>query len=266
MALEEKFEVPLLSNSYDNLCNNEYDDDESFLVRKLVLKCQKLLYKKKFYKQNFLKLSKSFEDLKLKFLKVYSSSENLTLDLKKKSISLKENLVNVKKKNELLLKEILELKNSIFKFHKGKKTFDNLLSSQRFQTEKFGLGFFNGASTSLSHSKFVKATLSSSSTPYESFKAQDFKTESLINPSAKGKPLKANVSKAQAFKSKGNKPQPHHAFMYHNKRHTYMHFRPQNFVHCCDCEMHTHPRTFMSGKATNYNNHAKLAYVGRQKT
>ena len=56
MALEDAFEVPLLSNSScDNMCDGELDDDEEFdnnssLIRKLFLKYQKLLLKKKVYK------------------------------------------------------------------------------------------------------------------------------------------------------------------------------------------------------------------------
>ena len=57
MALKENLEVPSTSySSCDDLCDYELNnddedlDDESFLVRKLVLKCQKLLSKKKVYK------------------------------------------------------------------------------------------------------------------------------------------------------------------------------------------------------------------------
>ena len=67
MAMEDAFEVPLLSNSscdysYDDMCDGEPDDDDeldddddelddnSSLIRKLFLKCQKLLLKKKVYK------------------------------------------------------------------------------------------------------------------------------------------------------------------------------------------------------------------------
>ena len=50
MALKDN-EVPSTSNSYnyDNFDNYE-DDDESSIVSKLILKCRKLLSKKKFYK------------------------------------------------------------------------------------------------------------------------------------------------------------------------------------------------------------------------
>ena len=75
-------------------------------------------------------MSKNFKDLKLEFSNVSSSNKKLTLDLKT-SISLKENLDNVKQENELLSKEILELKDTIFKFQKWKETIDHLLYSQR---------------------------------------------------------------------------------------------------------------------------------------
>ena len=75
MALKDAFEVPLLSNSSydyscDDMCDGELDDDEELddnnsLIRKLFLKCQKLLLKKNIYKQKFLKLSNNFKDLKL---------------------------------------------------------------------------------------------------------------------------------------------------------------------------------------------------------
>ena len=90
----------------------------------------------------------------------------------------------------------------------------------------YGLSLKNEASTSSSLSKFFKATLSSSPSPCKSFKTQDSNTKSLKNLKANREPLKVNISKAQGFKTKANKPQPHHAFMYHNKRHTHMHDKP----------------------------------------
>ena len=47
----------------------------------------------------------------------------------KASISLKNNFDETKKENELLSNEILELKDIISKFQKGKKTLDNILIS-----------------------------------------------------------------------------------------------------------------------------------------
>ena len=133
--------------------------------------------------------------MKLEFSNFKSSNEKLTLDLKT-SISLKDKFDKIKEENQILSKEIFELKNSIFKFHKGKETFDNLLNSQTFPSEKFQIGFSNGASTSSSPPKYIKATLTSSSFPYESSKAQDSKTNNLKNLNTSGKPLKANIPKA----------------------------------------------------------------------
>ena len=56
----------------DELDDNKELDDESSLIRKLFLKYQKLILKKKFYKQKFSKLNKSFEDFKLEFSNVSS--------------------------------------------------------------------------------------------------------------------------------------------------------------------------------------------------
>ena len=105
--MEDKFEVPFLSNSsyynsYDNLYDNELDDNSS-LIRKLFLKCQKLLLKKKVYKQKFSKLSKSFGDMKLEFSNVSSLNEKLTLDLKA-STSLKVSLIKLRKKMQFFWK------------------------------------------------------------------------------------------------------------------------------------------------------------------
>ena len=56
MALEDAFEVPLLSNSScDDMCDGELNgdeklDDNSSLIKKLFLNCQKLLLKKNVYK------------------------------------------------------------------------------------------------------------------------------------------------------------------------------------------------------------------------
>ena len=114
-------------------------------------------------------MSNNFEDLKLEFSNVKSSNEKLTLDLKT-SISLKDKFDKIKEENQMLSKQIFELKNSISKFYKGKDTLDNLLNSQTFSSEKFQLGFSNGASTLLSPPKFVKATLVSSPFPIRALK------------------------------------------------------------------------------------------------
>ena len=78
--------------------------------------------------------------MKNKFSKIISSNEQLSNDLKA-SNSLKCELDKSKEENEKLLKEMLELKNSISKFHKGKESLDNILVSQKGHGDKFGLGY-----------------------------------------------------------------------------------------------------------------------------
>ena len=88
MAHEDK-EVP--SISYSSHCDDDgldYDDDDdnnSSIVSKLVLKCKNLLSKKKFYKQEFLKMSKEFKIFKNKFSEIISLNEQLSNDLKASS-------------------------------------------------------------------------------------------------------------------------------------------------------------------------------------
>ena len=87
MALEDN-EVPSMSNflNYDSLDYDDDDadddDDENSIVHKLMDKCKKLFSKKKFYKQEFSKLSKEFEALKDRFSQVMSSNEKLENELK----------------------------------------------------------------------------------------------------------------------------------------------------------------------------------------
>ena len=73
-------------------------------------------------------MSKNFEDLKLEFSSVTTSNEKISNHLKT-SLVLKDDFNKTKKENELLSIEILELKSSISKFHKGKERLDNLLDS-----------------------------------------------------------------------------------------------------------------------------------------
>ena len=72
-------------------------------------------------------MSKEFKDLKEKFSEVISSNEQLSNDLKA-SASLRCELSKAKEENDKLFKKVLKLKNSIFKFHKRKKTFNTLLT------------------------------------------------------------------------------------------------------------------------------------------
>ena len=94
-------------------------------MHKLMIKCRKLFSKKKFYKQEFLKMSKEFDNLKEIFSKVVLSNEQLENDLKN-SISIKNELNRSKLENGKFSKEIYVLKSSISKFKKGKETLDSI--------------------------------------------------------------------------------------------------------------------------------------------
>ena len=85
----------------------------------------------------------------------------------KNSNSLEEQLKKVNDENHKLSNEMLELKNSISKFQKGKANLDNLLESQKSHRDTQGIGFGNRTSTSSSsHINFIKS--SSHSTPSSS--------------------------------------------------------------------------------------------------
>ena len=80
--------------------------------------------------------------------------------------------------NRKISKEILELKNSISKFKRGKETLDSLLDSQKFNGDTYRIGYKNGMTPLSFHINFVKAhdyTASTSKTnETQAFKAKRF--------------------------------------------------------------------------------------------
>ena len=85
----------------------------------------------------------------------------------KNSNSLDEQLKKVNNENHKLFNEILELKNSISKFQKGKETLDNFLESKKSHGDTQGIGYGNRtSSSSSSHINCIKS--SSHSTPSSS--------------------------------------------------------------------------------------------------
>ena len=81
--------------------------------------------------------------------------------------SLEEQLKKVNDENHKLSNEMLELRNYISKFQKGKATLDNLLESQKYHGDTQGIGYGNRtSSSSSSHINFIKS--SSHSTPSSS--------------------------------------------------------------------------------------------------
>ena len=124
---------------------------------------QKFTFKKNHYKHELTSLTKEFENLKKEFSSLTISNAKLVNDLKI-SNSLEEQLKKVNDENHKLSNEMLELRNFIFKFQKGKATSDNLLESQKFHRDTQGIGYGNRkSSSSSSHINFIKS--SSHSTP-----------------------------------------------------------------------------------------------------
>ena len=183
MALEDDIEVPFTSNSsfnddFNDYCNNDdddNDDDESSIVSKLMLKYKSILSKKKYYTHKLISLTKEFENLKNEFSSLVKSNDKLVTDLKNSS-SLEEQLNKVNDENHKLSSEVLELRNSIFKFQKGKAILDNLLESQKSRGDTQGIGYGNRTSSpSSSHINFVKSLSQSTPSSSKLFKLRDLK-------------------------------------------------------------------------------------------
>ena len=129
-----------------------------------MLKCKSLLAKKKHYTHELTSLTKKFKILKFKFSNLIKSNDKLVNDLEN-SNSLEDQLKKVNDENQKLSKEVLELKNVISKFKKGKDTLDSLLDSQKFHGDTHEIGYKNGMTpSSSSHINFIKAHDSTTST------------------------------------------------------------------------------------------------------
>ena len=79
-----------------------------------------------------------------------TKSKNKLVSDKKNSNSLEEQLKKENDENHKLSSEVLELRNSISKFQKGKATLDNLLNSQKSHGDTHGIGYGNRTSSSSS--------------------------------------------------------------------------------------------------------------------
>ena len=98
--------------------------------------------------------------------------------------------MKVKDEKHKLSNEMLELKNSISKFQKGKANLDNLLESQKSHRDTQGIGFKNRTSNaSSSHISFIKSV--SHSTP----------SSSKVNEPQTFQVKRAQVSKAKSSKT-----------------------------------------------------------------
>ena len=83
---------------------------------------------------------------------------------------------------------MLELKNSISKFKRGKETLDSFLDSQKLYGNTHGIRYTNGMSfSSSSHIRFVKASCDSTSSTSKPLKTQAFKAKRSHMSNEKGK-------------------------------------------------------------------------------
>ena len=90
---------------------------------------------------------------------------------------------------------MLALRNSIFKFQKGKATLDNLLESQKSHGDTHGIGYKNKtSSSSSSHINFIKSSYHSTPSFSKPNESQTFKVK---RPQVSSTKVKSN--KTQPF-------------------------------------------------------------------
>ncbi|XP_050207637.1 uncharacterized protein LOC126657056 [Mercurialis annua] len=130
-------------------------------------------------KDEMIVLTKEFHELKLSNKALKSSLESIP----KQGL----NVDDLLKENDQLKNEILELKDSLSRFQKGKANLDSILVSQRCPTIKYGLGYNQNASSS-NGTKFVKSILP--------------QTSSIEVPPKLVKPIEAKKVHAQAPRPK----------------------------------------------------------------
>ena len=149
-------------------------------------------------------LTKKFENLTNNFAKLVKSNEKFVSDLKSSNF-LEDQLKKASDENYKLSKEILELKNFISKFKRGKETLDSFLDSKKFHGDTHGIGYTNGMPFSLSsYINFIKASHDSTK-PIET---QAFKAKRSYVSNDKGKSHKTQPSLTQKGKAQANRPQP----------------------------------------------------------
>ncbi|XP_050238210.1 uncharacterized protein LOC126687697 [Mercurialis annua] len=236
----------VVDNVIDDIVDDDaHDDDDDMysMLDELVIKCGDYKAKMLFFKNEASKakdemivLTKEFHELKLSNEALKSSLESIP----KQGL----NIDNLLKENDQLKNEILELKDSLSRFQKGKATLDSILLSQRCPTIKFGLVYNQNASSS-NRTKFVKSTLP--------------QTSSIEVPPKLVKPIEAMKVHAQAPRpkpfltqkaksNKGTKPLRHgYASQYSHKwnkktrKNSYVHASShvQTCSHACACSYET---------------------------
>ena len=144
--------------------------------------------------------------MKNDFAKLVKSNEKLASDLKSSNF-LEDQLKKASDENHKLSKEVLELKNSISKFKRGKETLDSLFDSQKFHRDTHVIRYINGiSSSSSSHIKFVNALHDSILFTSKQIETQAFKAKRSHVSNDKGISHKTQPSLTQRDKVQARKP------------------------------------------------------------
>ena len=152
--------------------------------------------------------------MKNEFSSLTLSNTKLVNDLKNSNF-LEEQLKKVNYENYNLSNEMLELRNSISKFQKGKATLDNLLKSQKPHGDIEEIGYENRtSSSSLSHINFVKYSSYSTLSSFKQNESQTFKVKRSQVSNTKVKSNKTQSFMTQRRKDHTRKTQSKHAYMY----------------------------------------------------
>ena len=131
---------------------------------------------------------------------------------------MKYQLKKVNDENQKLSKEVLELKNSISKFKRGKETLDSIIDSQKFHGDTHRIGYKNGMTpSSSSHINFIKAHDFMASTSKN--ETQTFKAKRSHVSNNRGRSRKTQTPLTQRGKAQTRAPQYRHAYMYTRHNH-----------------------------------------------
>ena len=163
----------------------------------------------KLYKEKCTNHEKEMEELKMIVNSLKSSNDELKKDLQDNLIAL-SSMETFKEENDILKKELESVNNNISKFHKGKGDLDNLLTSQRSTSSKYGLGYEGASTSSTKPIVFVKSSTIQTSllnAPKVEPKASKASTKEKPNHINHDEPKKLEKSKPKAKvnpKPKGN--------------------------------------------------------------
>ena len=169
---------------------------------------------------------------------------------------------------------MLELKNSISKFQKGKETLDNLLESQKPHRDIQGIGYGNRtSSSSSSHINFIKSSYHSTPSSSKQNESQTFKVKRSQVSNTKAKSNKTQSFMTHRGKVHARNAQPKYAYMYirhSNHKHVRQYIAPKNTGHFhCNCMSHSRTQKSYKNHSppqhTRHVSHTRNSYSLRRK-